>query len=34
MSKRVPHCNDCEHLKCVDVAFKQYYCNHSEYSPT
>lgn len=31
MGKRVPHCSECDNLKCVDVMYKEYYCGrHNE----
>jgi hypothetical protein len=28
MANRVPHCSECEYLKCVDYMYKNYYCDH------
>ena len=25
MANRIPHCNECEYLKCVDFMYKNYY---------
>lgn len=30
MANKVPHCSECEYLKCIDYAYKNYYCDHEE----
>lgn len=30
LSSNVPHCSDCELLKCMDYAYKNYYCDHED----
>lgn len=30
MSNRVPHCKECEYLKCVDYVYKNYYCDNED----
>ena len=30
MANKVPHCNECEFLKCMDYMYKNYYCDHED----
>lgn len=30
VANRIPHCNECEYLKCVDYMYKNYYCDHED----
>lgn len=30
MLNKVPHCSECEYMKCIDFAYKNYYCDHEE----
>lgn len=30
MENRVPHCSECEFLKYIDYAYKNYYCDHED----
>ena len=30
MANKVPHCSEREFLKCMDYAYKNYYCDHEE----
>lgn len=28
VENRVPHCCECEYLKCIGIMYKNYYCDH------
>ena len=28
MANKVPHCSECEFLKCIGIMYKNYYCDH------
>lgn len=30
LSKRVPHCEGCEYVKCIDYVYKNYYCDNED----
>lgn len=30
MGKKVPHCTECEKMKCVHVIYKEYYCQNED----
>lgn len=30
MANKVPRCNECEFLNCIDLSYMNYYCDHED----